>query len=128
MQWRNIRSDEDAYRFDLLVTRLEEAVLRDSPRKADLKSQVEAEVELLMKNQNPVKAKAATIRAVQGKEFWAKVTVPKLEEVRTELRGIMRYQQQATTSRLLPKVYDVAEDYADGYDRTPKLDGLDLVE
>ncbi len=38
MQWRNIRGDEDAYRFDLLVTRIEEAVLKNSPRVADLKA------------------------------------------------------------------------------------------
>jgi type I restriction enzyme R subunit len=128
MQWRNIRGDEDAYRFDLLVARLEEAVLKGSPRVADLKAAVEAEVALLMKNQNPVKAKAVAIKAVESKEFWASVTVPSLEEVRTELRGIMRYQQQAPPSRLLPKVYDVSEDDVAGVDRTPKLDGLDLVE
>ncbi len=120
MQWRNVRGDEDAYRFDLLVARLEEAVLKGSPR--------EAEVALLMKNQNPVKAKADAIKAVESKEFWANVTVPKLEEVRTELRGIMRYQQQAPAGRLLAKVYDVSEGYVGGVDRTPKLDGLDLVE
>ena len=30
MQWRNVRGEEDAYRFDLLVARLEEAVLKGS--------------------------------------------------------------------------------------------------
>ncbi len=40
----------------------------------------------------------------------------------------MRYQQQAPAGRLVPKVYDVSEDYVAGIDRTPKLDGLDLVE
>ena len=95
---------------------------------ADLKAAVEAEVALLMKNQNPVKAKAEAIKAVESKEFWANVTVPKLEEIRTELRGIMRYQQQASTGRLLPEAYDVSEDDVVGADRTPMLDGLDLVE
>ncbi len=31
MQWRNVRGDEDAYRFDLLVTRLELELLRGGP-------------------------------------------------------------------------------------------------
>jgi type I restriction enzyme R subunit len=128
MQWRKIRNDEDAYRFDLLVTRLEVEVLKASPRVADLKAEVEAEVALLMKNQNPVKAKADTIRAVQSREFWAGVTVAGLEEVRTELRGIMKYQAQANPPRISVKVYDVAEPVASGWDRTPKIDGLDLVE
>lgn len=128
MQWRNIRGDEDAYRFDLLMTRLEEAVIKGSPRVADLKATVEAEVALLMKNQNPVKAKAEAIRAVQSKELWATVTAAKLEEIRTELRGIMKYQAQTNPARLVPKVYDVAEQVVHSYDRTPTLDGLDLIE
>jgi type I restriction enzyme R subunit len=128
MQWRNARGDEDAYRFDLLVTRLEEAVLKGSPRVADLKAAVQAEVAPLMKNQNAVKAKAEAINAVEGKELWANLPVPRLEEIRSELRGIMRYQQQAPAGRLLPQVYDVNEEDVAGVDRTPKLDVLDLVE
>ncbi|MCC6525913.1 MAG: DEAD/DEAH box helicase family protein [Polyangiaceae bacterium] len=128
MKWRNIRGDEDAYRFDLLVTRLEQAVLEGSPRVADYKAALEGEVGLLMRNQGPVKGKAATILAVESKEFWATVTVPQLEEVRTELRGIMKYQAQRTTHCLAPKVYDVPEEGVTAVDRTPKLDGLDLIE
>ncbi|MGH7285007.1 MAG: DEAD/DEAH box helicase family protein [Polyangiaceae bacterium] len=127
MQWRNIRGSEDAYRFDLLVTRLEEAVLRSSPRVADLRAAVEDEVTLLMKNQNPVKAKAETIKAVQSKEFWASVAVPALEGVRTELRGIMKYQAQSVGPKLSPRVFDISDPVV-GVNRTPKLDGLELVE
>ena len=128
MRWRNIRGDEEAYQFDLLATRLEHAVLSSSPRVADLKADLEDDVARLMKNQNPVKVKAETIRAVQSKDFWANVTVQKLEEVRTELRGIMKHRTPLTTARLAVKVYDVAEDDVPGVDRTPKLDGLELVE
>jgi type I restriction enzyme R subunit len=127
MQWRNIRGDEDAYRFDLLVARLEEATLKGSPRTADHKAAVEDAVALLMKNQNPVKAKAAAIQSVQSKAFWATVTAPKLEHIRTELRGIMKYQAQPKPSRLAPTTYDVADNVV-GVDHTPKLDGLDLIE
>ncbi len=127
MQWRNIRGEEDAYRFDLLVTRLEGAVLKGSSSAADLKAGVEAAVALLMRNQNPVKAKTEAIKAVESKDFWATVTVPKLEWVRTELRGIMKYQQQPSGGRLLPSVYDVADEGAFGADHIPKLEGLDEV-
>ncbi|MBK7583363.1 MAG: DEAD/DEAH box helicase family protein [Myxococcales bacterium] len=131
MQWRNVRGDEDAYRFDLLVTRLELELLRggpSAPRVQDLKSRVEAEVELLMKNQNPVKAKAAIINAVRSKDFWTSVSVPKLEEVRGELRGIMKYQQQVPITRLGPQIYDVADAGFSGHSYIPRLEGLDLVE
>jgi type I restriction enzyme, R subunit len=128
MQWRNIRGDEDAYRFDLLVTRLEDAVLKSAPAVADLKAAVEHEVARLMKNQNPVKAKAAAILAVESKDFWVGVTVPKLEDIRGELRGIMKYQAQVPTGRLMPRVFDVTDADVEGVDHTPKLEGLELIE
>ncbi len=56
-----------------------------------------------------MKAKAAAILAVESKDFWAGVTVPKLEEIRVELRGIMKYQAQVPTGRLLPRVFDVTD-------------------
>lgn len=131
MQWRNVRGDEDAYRFDLLVSRLELEVLRGgptAPRAQDLKDRVLEQVELLMKNQNPVKAKAATINTVRTKEFWANATVPQLEHVRGELRGIMKYQQQAATTRIAPRVFDVDDANFSAETYIPKLEGLDLIE
>ncbi|UQA63258.1 DEAD/DEAH box helicase family protein [Polyangium aurulentum] len=128
MRWRDIRGDEEAYRFDLLVAKLEEAVLRKTPRVADLKARVEAQVELLMKNQTPVKAKAAAIEAVRSKKFWTGVTVPRLEEIRTELRGIMKYQQEKRVQSVGPKTVDVTDAELRGEDYIPKLEGLEFVE
>ncbi len=124
MQWRNVRGDEDAYRFDLLIAHLEDAVLKGSPRLADLRAAVEAEVTLLMRNQNPVKAKAAAIKSVESKDFWANVTVAQLEEIRAELRGIMKFQQQQVWKAAHRRIYDVSEDVVVGINHTPKLDGL----
>lgn len=128
MMWRDIRGEEDAYRFDVLVTRLEEAVLKQSPGMIDLKAAVEAEVARLMKNQNPVKAKAASILAVESKDFWKHVTVPELEEIRLDLRGIMKFQAPTRTTRVAPREYDVTDGDIDGVDYTTKLEGLDLIE
>ena len=128
MQWRNIRGEEDAYRFDLLMTRLEEAVLRNAPRVADLKGRVEEAVELLMKNQNPVKAKAATILAVRDKAFWAGVTVHALEGVRTELRGIMKYQETPAVTHVGPRTIDIDDVADDRGEYVPQYAGLALVE
>ena len=75
-----------------------------------------------------MKAKAATINAVRSTEFWKDVTTPKLEDVRKELRGIMKYQQQAPSGRLAPRVFDVADDDFTAETYIPKLEGLDLVE
>lgn len=131
MHWRPIRGFEEAYRFDLLMTRVELELLRAGPtgaRVLDFKTIVEEQVELLMKNQNPVKAKAETINQVRSKEFWANVTVTQLEHVRVELRGIMKYQQQAPSRRVAPQILDIddADFTAETY--IPRLEGLDLVE
>lgn len=128
MQWRNIRGAEDAYRFDLLVARLEDAVLKNSSHVPDLKFAVEDNVARLMRNQNPVRVKAAVIQSVESKEFWNTVTVQKLEDVRGELRGIMKYQAPSTTPRLAPRVFDVSDSEVTGTDYAPKLVGLGLAE
>jgi type I restriction enzyme R subunit len=131
MQWRNVRGDEDAYRFDLLVTRLELELIRGgptAPRVQDLKDRVLEQIELLMKNQNPVKAKAETIKAARAKEFWASVDVPKLEDVRRELRGIMKYQEQPPVGRIPLPVYDVVDGAFAAEHYIPRMEGLDLRE
>lgn len=128
---RNIRGEEDAYRFDLLVTRLELELLRGgptAPRVQDLRARVEAAVELLAKNQNPVKAKADAIKQVRSKDFWASVQVHELEGLRRELRGIMRYQQSPPTTRVAPQIFDVRDSDFSAEAYIPKLEGLDLVE
>ena len=97
---RSIRGDEDAYRFDLLVTRLQVELIKGGPKAPkvqDLRARVEEAVELLAKNQNPVKARADAIKQVRSKDFWESVQVHHLEGLRRELRGIMKYQQTAPT-------------------------------
>lgn len=128
---RGIRGDEDAYQFDLLMTRLELELIRggpEAPKVQDLRGRVEEAVELLAKNQNPVKAKAESIKQVRSKDFWAAVEAHQLEGLRRELRGIMKYQQSAPTTRVGPRVFDVtdAEFCAETY--IPRLEGLELVE
>ncbi len=128
---RNIRGDEDAYRFDLLMARLELELVKggpNAPKVHDLRARVEEAVELLGKNQNPVKAKAEWIKQVRSKDFWGTVEVHHLEALRHELRGIMRYQQVPTTTHVAPKVLDVTDAEFSAETYIPRLEGLDLVE
>ncbi|MEQ1632017.1 MAG: DEAD/DEAH box helicase family protein, partial [Planctomycetota bacterium] len=127
---RSIRGDEDAYRFDLLMTRLQAELVRggkDAPRVQDLRARVQEAVELLAKNQNPVKAHADSIKKVRSPEFWSGVQVHELEGLRKDLRGIMKYQQLPPTGRVGPLVLDISDkDFAmEAY--IPRLEGLDLV-
>jgi type I restriction enzyme R subunit len=127
----SIRGDEDAYRFDLLMTRLQVELQKggpSAPRVQDLRARVEEAVELLAKNQNPVKAKADSIRLVRDQEFWTGVQVPQLEALRRELRGIMKYQQSPPATRLVPQVFDVTDVEFSAEAYIPRFEGLDMVE
>jgi type I restriction enzyme, R subunit len=128
---RNIRGDEDAYRFDLLMTHLQVAITKsgpNAPKAQDLRARVEEAVDLLAKNQNPVKAKADSINRVRSKEFWAAAEAHGIESLRKELRGIMKYQQFPSSTRLGPQVFDVTDAGFVAETYIPRLDGLDLVE
>lgn len=128
---RSIRGAEQAYRFDLLITRLQLELLKGgskAPKVQDLRAQVEESVELLAKNQNPVKAKAESIKKVRDKGFWESVEVHHLEGLRKDLRGIMKYQQRPTKAHVAPRVFDVKDADFSAKSYVPKLEGLDLVE
>ena len=132
MRWRKLNGDEDAYRFDLLMHRAQVELLRggrEAGRFLDLKARIEEQVELLMKNQSPVKAKADPIGKVRSKDFWKSVTVAELEDLRGELRGIMKYQQD-TGGGGVGGIRELDVDDADyvSAEYIPKLEGLDLVE
>ena len=128
---RSIRGDEDAYRFDLLITRLELELVKggpNAPKVQDLRARVEEAVELLAKNQNPVKAKADSIKNVRNKEFWVNAEPDQLEALRQDLRGIMKHQQLPPTTRVATPVFDVTEDGFTAETYVPRMEGLDLVE
>ncbi|MCA9678708.1 MAG: DEAD/DEAH box helicase family protein [Myxococcales bacterium] len=129
-QWRSIRGDEDAYRFDLLMTRLQVELMKGgpkAPRVQDLRARVQEAVELLAKNQNPVKAHADAINQVRDKDFWTNVQVHQVEGLRNDLRGIMKHQQSTPTGRVAPLVFDVTDTDLHAATYVPKLEGLDLV-
>src|SRR5262249_28737580 len=100
----------------------------NGPRVQDLRGRVEEAVELLAKNQNPVKAKADAIKQVRSKEFWDSVQVHHLEGIRRELRGVMKYQQLTPTTRVAPQLFDVSDAEFSAQTYIPRLEGLDLVE
>lgn len=128
---RSIRGEEDAYHFDLLMTRLQIELLKggpDAPAVQDLRARVEEAVERLAKNQNPVKARAEAIQQVRSKAFWAAAQVQHIEGLRKELRGIMKYQQHPPTTRVAPQVFDVTDADFSGEAYIPRLEGLDLIE
>lgn len=127
MQWRPLRGDEDAWRFDLVVTEAQVALLRGASRFADLKDEVVSSAHTLLHQHAEVKARADTVQKLSSKEFWSGVTVADLESVRTTLRGVMKHRQEEDRTRAVPKVIDVTDDGEQRTEVLPKLEGLDLV-
>ncbi|MCX4246621.1 DEAD/DEAH box helicase family protein [Paraliomyxa miuraensis] len=128
---RDIRRHEDAHGFDLQMTRLQVEVLRggpDAPSVHDLRGRVQDAVERLPKNLEEVRARAAAIGRVRSRDFWAGVEVRALEEVRLELRGVMRYQQTGSMDRVAPLYLDVTDTGFTSEAYVPRLDGLHRVE
>jgi type I restriction enzyme R subunit len=110
MQWRNIRGLSDAYALDLLIVRMQNAVLRKSGQVSDLKIELMDRLGVLQMHLNPVREKAAVIKRVKSDEFWDTVSVEALEEVRTPLRDIMHHRQRGSGQPLPPKIIDVTEE------------------
>lgn len=109
MQWRNIRGQSDAYGFDLLMARMQNAVLCGSGQLNDLKVELMDRLAELQMHLNPVREKAEVITRVKSDEFWNGVTVRALEEVRVPLREIMHHRRRVGGQQLPPKVVDITE-------------------
>ena len=130
MQWNSISGDHDAYKFDLLMCRLEDEMLRETPQFDDRKDDLLNMVAQLSMHLNQVRERADTISKIRSAPFWDGVTVKQLEEIRVELRGIMKYRATGGGEYLPPKVLDVTEvrELVTEYDYKPKLEGLQLAQ
>ncbi|MBX7135836.1 MAG: DEAD/DEAH box helicase family protein [Fimbriimonadaceae bacterium] len=129
MQWADIAGSEQAYRLDLLIAQMQIALLKGAGKFSDLRAELLNRVNNLQMNLNPVKDKAEVIQRVRSGDFWTNVTVEQLEQVRQELRGIMRYQNQIDLPRPKPVVYDIQEQQAETRfeKRSALLSSVDMV-
>lgn len=130
MQWRTVPGDQESYKFDLLICRLQTELLRDSPKFDDYKADLLNGIAQLSMYLNQVRAKEATLKEVKSAAFWNDLTAIDLEKVRQELRGIMKYRATGGAAALPPKVLDIKEEreLIDHQEYTPQLDGLELAQ
>ena len=84
--------DEEAKRFDLILLRLQLALLHKEPAFERLRDQVKSLAGLLEEKATipMVKAQMSIIEEVQSDEWWPDVTVPMLERVRRRLRDLIK--------------------------------------
>lgn len=110
MQWRNIRGLADAYALDLLIVRMQNALLRGSGELRDLRIELMDRLAALQMHLNPVRERAEVIKLVKSDEFWENVTFQALEDLRPSLREIMHHRERGGAQPLPPKVIDITED------------------
>ena len=110
MQWRNIRGLGEALALDLLIARMQLAVLRGSGALADLKIDLMDRLAALQMHLNPVREKAQIIKRVQSNAFWTNASVADLEKARINLREIMHHRARRSSQHVPPKVVDITED------------------
>ena len=89
--------DEEAKRFDLLMLRLQLALLRADPRFAKLRAQVHEIAEALeVQSSIPmINAQLDLIQELQTDEYWQDITAPMLEIVRKRLRDLIKLIEKA---------------------------------
>ena len=83
---------EEIKRFDILILKLQLAILRSHSSFTRLRDQVKAIANLLeQKSSIPlVQAQLELIQEIQTDEWWQDVTLPMLEAVRKRLRGLVK--------------------------------------
>jgi type I restriction enzyme R subunit len=84
--------DEEAKRFDLLMLRLQLALLRADPQFTKIRVQVQAIAEALEAQSSipMINAELDLIQELQTDEYWQDITAPMLETVRKRLRHLIK--------------------------------------
>jgi type I restriction enzyme R subunit len=129
MQWRDIKSADAAYKFDLLTTRMQTEKLRGSASFDNLKNDLINDVRQLPINLNQVRAKEELIAQVKTEAFWRSAGAREIERVRREMRGLMQFIVTPNLPKAPPKVIDVSEDQSriQFISHIPRLEGLRLI-
>ena len=94
--------DEEAKRFDLLMLRLQLAVLRADPGFARMRDQVRSIAEALEDQASipMVRERLELILEIQTDEYWQDVTAPMLEIARKRLRDIIKLMEKSKKKRV----------------------------
>ena len=109
MKWVDIRGFTEACRFDQLIAALQTELLKKSDQFSNLKDQMLNQISQLQMHLNPVREKVDTTNNVKSVAFWEFVTGDALEDIRKELRGIMKYTDKPDYVPEAPRHIDVSD-------------------
>ncbi len=130
MQWRNLKGKYPAYKFDLLMTIMQYEFMVNNGHIDEGKcDELVDSVHSLPKNINPVKLKSEVVKKVMSPDFWDDMSVKILENVRKELRGLMKYLPKETPPELTIPTIDITEDvnHIEHKQVDSKIEPLNLV-
>jgi len=88
-----VLGDKHAIQLDKLIADIERCLIEQASCFEDGRDQLLSELDRLAVNIQVVRQKDAVIKEVRSADFWQNASVERLEKVRTELRGIMKYRQ-----------------------------------
>jgi type I restriction enzyme R subunit len=104
-------------------------LIRGSSRLDDLMDEITEQITLFPVNLQQVRVKLPLIEKAKSREFRDSITVADLEEIRRELRGIMRYRARPANPAFPPRVIDLkeSESLVERKRHRVKLAGLDMI-
>jgi type I restriction enzyme R subunit len=111
MQWRNIKGETEALKFDLELVTAQYAKLCQPSTLDAVKVEVVEKVRTLSMHLNQVRSKASEVNKLQNDDFWEKSSFDELEEVRTALRPVIHLRKKDKGgSGNTVSTYDIPED------------------
>ncbi len=101
--------DEEAKRFDLLMLRIQLAILKSEPAFERLRDQVREIAGLLEEKDSipMVREQMQLIQEIQTDEYWQDVTLPMIENARRKLRGLVKLIEKAKRKIIYSDFEDV---------------------
>jgi type I restriction enzyme R subunit len=102
-------NDKDAIKLDRLIAEIQDCLLKKASCFQDKQMELLSRVDRLAITIKAVRAKDELVCAIQKQAWWQDVDCAKLENLRLELRGIMKYQQGGGNGSNIKQI-DVIED------------------
>lgn len=93
MQWRDIRGQSEALKWDLELINTQYAYLTHAPELEQIREQVIAKVRQLSMHLNEVRNKSDAIKRIQDEYYWNALSFDALEKSRLDLRPIIHLRE-----------------------------------
>ena len=128
MQWRNIKGQTEALKFDLDMVNAQYARMVKPDLLEPIRDQVMLKVRSLSMHLNQVRSKASQIKRFQTDSFWHLAGFDELDEQRQALRSIIHLRDKVTKPPPEPfLIFDIREDLA-GYQTEERKTNIRTVD